>query len=67
MKSVPLTAYPRTLARRGGVKRHRATGRVPAIIYGRQTPPLNLEIRSKEIEDLVHHAVSENLLVDLSI
>jgi len=67
MKSVPLTAYPRTLARRGGVKKLRATGRVPAVIYSRQTAPLNLEIRSKEIEDLIHHSVSENLLVDLSV
>jgi len=67
MKSVPLTAYARTLARRGGVKRLRATGRVPAIIYGRQSRPQNLEIRSKELEDLIHHSVSENLLVDLAI
>ena len=67
MKSVPLTAYARTLARRGGVKRLRATGRVPAIIYGRQSQPQNLEIRSKELEDLIHHSVSENLLVDLAI
>ncbi len=67
MKSVPLTAYPRTLARRGGVKKLRASGRVPAIIYGQKTEALNLEIRTKEIEDLVHHAISENLLVDLTI
>lgn len=45
----------------------RATGRVPAIIYGRQAKPQNLEISSKEITDLIHHSVSENLLVDLSV
>ena len=45
----------------------RATGRVPAIIYGRQAKPQNLEINSKEITDLIHHSVSENLLVDLSV
>ena len=32
MKSVSLTAYPRTAARRGGVKKLRTTGRVPAVI-----------------------------------
>jgi large subunit ribosomal protein L25 len=67
MKSVPLKAYPRTLARRGGVKQLRASGRVPAIIYGRQAQPQNLEVNAKEFGDLIHHAVSENMLVDLSV
>jgi large subunit ribosomal protein L25 len=67
MKSVPLKAYPRTLLRRGGVKQLRAAGRVPAIIYGRQVKPQNLEINAKELEDLIHHSASENVLVDLSV
>ncbi|HUA36991.1 MAG TPA: 50S ribosomal protein L25 [Candidatus Sulfopaludibacter sp.] len=67
MKSVPLKAYPRTQLRRGGVKKLRDTGRVPAIIYGRQAKPQNLEINAKEIGDLIHHSASENLLVDLSV
>jgi large subunit ribosomal protein L25 len=67
MKSVPLKAYPRTQTRRGGVKKLRDTGRVPAIIYGRQLKPQNLEINAKEIGDLIHHSASENLLVDLSV
>lgn len=45
----------------------RATGRVPAVIYGRQAKPQNLEVTAKEIGDLIHHSVSENLLVDLSV
>ena len=45
----------------------RATGRVPAVIYGRQAKPQNLEVSAKEIGDLIHHSVSENLLVDLSV
>jgi len=67
MKSVPLKAYPRTLSRRGGAKRLRAAGRVPAVIYGRQTKPQNLEVNAKELEDLLHHSASENVLVDLSV
>ncbi|HLX95495.1 MAG TPA: 50S ribosomal protein L25 [Verrucomicrobiae bacterium] len=67
MKSVPLKAYPRTQTRRGGVKKLRDTGRVPAVIYGRQAKPQNLEISAKEIGDLIHHSASENLLVDLSV
>jgi large subunit ribosomal protein L25 len=67
MKSVSLKAYPRTQARRGGVKKLRAAGRVPAVIYGRQAKPQNLEVSAKEFGDLIHRSVSENLLVDLSI
>ena len=40
---------------------------MPAVIYGRQAKSQNLEISSKEITDLIHHSVSENLLVDLSV
>jgi len=67
MKSVPLKAYPRTQVRRGEVKKLRSSGRVPAIIYGRQAKPQNLEVSAKEFGDLIHHSASENLLVDLSV
>lgn len=67
MKSVPLKAYPRTQARRGGVKKLRGSGRVPAVIYGRKIEAQKLEVSAKELEDLIHHSISENLLVDLSV
>src|SRR5262245_93709 len=70
MKSVPLTAYPRTLTRREGVKKLRRderAPRIPAVIYGSKTKPQNLEVDQKAIQDLIHHAASENLLVDLTV
>ncbi|MGO8925331.1 MAG: 50S ribosomal protein L25 [Limisphaerales bacterium] len=67
MKSVLLNAAPRVLGRRAGAKALRAEGRIPAVIYGRQAPSQKLEVSAKEMEDLVHHAVSENLLVDLTV
>jgi large subunit ribosomal protein L25 len=67
MKSVSLNASPRAAARRAGAKQLRASGRVPAVIYGRQAQPQNLEVSSKEFGDLIHHSVSENLLVDLAV
>jgi large subunit ribosomal protein L25 len=67
MKSVPLNAFPRTLSRRGGVKKLRATGRVPAVIYGRQAKAQSLEVMAKEMSDLIHHSLSENVLVDLAV
>jgi large subunit ribosomal protein L25 len=67
MKSVLLNAVPRVLGRRAGAKALRSAGRIPAVIYGRQTQAQSLEVSAKEMEDLIHHSVSENLLVDLSV
>jgi large subunit ribosomal protein L25 len=62
-----LNAIPRALGRRAGAKKLRESGRIPAVIYGRQAAPQNLEIDSREMEELIHHSVSENLLVDLAV
>jgi large subunit ribosomal protein L25 len=67
MKSVALTAYPRSLSRRKGVRQVRASGRVPAVVYGGQTKPETLELIIKDIENLIHHSASENVLVDLAV
>src|SRR5579863_10328322 len=67
MKSVALNAAPRAVGRRAGSKALREAGRVPAIIYGRQAQPQKLEISAREIGDLIHASVSENLLVDLAV
>lgn len=67
MKSVALNAYPRSLTRRPGAKRLRVASRIPAVIYGRQTQPLNLELKMKDFEDLLHRSASETILVDLAI
>lgn len=67
MKSVSLKAFPRALTRRGGAKRLREHGRIPAVIYSRKNQPQNLEVNAKEFGDLVHHSASENMLVDLEL
>jgi large subunit ribosomal protein L25 len=67
MKSVPLTAFPRTASRRAGVKKLRHDGRVPAVIYGRNTQPQNLEFDGTELHNVIHHSASENVLLDLTV
>src|SRR5258708_25104101 len=67
MKSVPLNAFPRTQSRRGGAKKLRDSGRIRGVIYGRQPQPQNLELSARELDELMHHSVSENLLVDLAV
>jgi len=67
MKAVALTAYARTQGRRAGAKKLREAGRIPAVIYGRQAKPQNLEVDGRTLHDMLHHAVSENLLIDLAV
>ena len=67
MKSVALNASVRAEIRRSANKVLRASGRIPAVIYGRKSTPQNLEVDATELSDLIHHGASENVLVDLSI
>jgi large subunit ribosomal protein L25 len=45
----------------------RASGRIPAVIYGRQIQPQNLEFSSLDLTNLIKHSLSENILLDLKI
>ncbi len=67
MKSVALNAFARSQTGRGEVKKLRDAGRVPAVIYGRQTKPENLEVIARELNDLIHRSATENILVDLAV
>lgn len=67
MKSVPLNAFPRTLRRRAGAKALRAAGRIPAVVYGREVKPQDVELNAKDLENLIQHSASENVLVDLAV
>jgi len=67
MKSVELTAYPRTAAGRSGVSKLRREGRIPAVIYGRGSVSKSLEVNLKDIEHIIHHSISETRLVEVAI
>ena len=67
MKSVGLTAFPRTLGRRAGAKKLRSSGRIPAVIYGAHAKPQSLELDSKAFRDVVNKAHSEIMLFDLKV
>src|SRR3954471_5068556 len=67
MKSVALSAFQRAATRRKGARTTRSNERVPAVIYGRHNKPQTLEIGARDLENLIHHSVSENLLVDLAV
>jgi len=67
MKSVALNAAPRVETRRNKIAVLRASGRVPAVIYGRNLPSRNLSVDARELHTLLHHSASENILVDLAV
>lgn len=67
MKTVALSAYPRTQTRRKGSKAVRRQGRIPANIYGKSIQPGLLELDAVEFDNLVHAAHSEVILLDLSV
>lgn len=67
MKTVALTAFPRTSGRRAGAKKLRSGGRIPAVIYGKANPPQRLEVNAKEIKDVLNKAHSEIVLLDLAV
>lgn len=64
---VKLSARPRAEAGRNAVGKVRARGAVPAVIYGGNDPTTKLEIDKRDIENLLAHSVSENILVQLEI
>ena len=67
MQSVPLAVKPRSATRRTAVKKVRAEGRIPAVIYGKVADPQPLSIDSRTLSDLLHHHASEHLLVSLTV
>lgn len=67
MKSVPLNAYVRNVSGRNAVKKLRDSGRVPTVIYGRQRASQTLELNQRELDKLISHSASENILVDLAV
>ncbi|HWD20838.1 MAG TPA: 50S ribosomal protein L25 [Verrucomicrobiae bacterium] len=66
MKSVALKAFPRTSVRGAAVKQLRTTNRIPAVIYGKQGQPQNLEIDLLAFKGVMHGG-SEIVLLDLSV
>ncbi|HEX9749706.1 MAG TPA: 50S ribosomal protein L25 [candidate division Zixibacteria bacterium] len=67
MKTLPLSARPRTASGKGGARKLRATGSVPGILYGEKTDPMTLTIPAREITLLLKKASSEHSLVDLTV
>ena len=64
---VKLAASRRTGIGRSAVRKLKASGAVPAVIYGSKAEPEALQVSKREITALLSHAAGENILVELEI
>ena len=64
---VKLAASRRAGLGRSAVRKIKATGAVPAVIYGAKAEPEALQVSKREITALLSHAAGENILVELAI
>src|SRR5712691_1614090 len=66
-KQVKLSATRRTGTGRSAVRKIKAQGAVPAIIYGGKNKPEALQVSRRDISLMLSHASGENILVELEI
>ena len=66
-KQVQLKARTRVEAGRGPVKKLRASGAVPAVVYGAKSQALNIAVDLVELNKVLHQGTGENVLVDLVV
>jgi large subunit ribosomal protein L25 len=66
-KQVKLTAQPREATGRSAIRKLKARGSVPAIVYGGKDKPQPLQVSRRDISLMLSHASGENILVELEI
>ncbi|MCE9612429.1 MAG: 50S ribosomal protein L25/general stress protein Ctc [Chthoniobacter sp.] len=66
-KQLQINAQIRLETGRSAVKKIKQQGRVPAVVYGGHDKPISLSLNAREIGNLLAHATSEHVLVDLEI
>ena len=66
-QQVKLKAQKRTAIGRNSIKKIKEQGFVPGTIYGSQAQPLNLQVDGRELSNVLAHASSEHVLVELEI
>ena len=66
-KQVKLKAEPRSETGRSAVRKLKARGIVPAVIYGAKHKAQPLQVTARDIHVMLSHASGENILVELEI
>jgi large subunit ribosomal protein L25 len=66
-KEVKIKAEHRTGTGRSAVRKLKARGIIPAVIYGGKQKPQPLQVSARDINAVLSHASGENILVELEI
>ena len=66
-KQVKLKAEPRATVGRSAVRKLRARGFIPAVVYGGNDKPQPLQLSARDINAMMSQASGENVLVELEI
>lgn len=66
MKQIKLSVHARTGTGRGPAKRLRASGKVPAVLYGKHSEPVSLAVDSSEMGRLLKESAGAAALIELS-
>jgi len=66
-KQVKLKAKPRPDVGRSAVRKLKARGFIPAVIYGGNDKPLPLQVSARDVNAMMSQASGENVLVELQI
>jgi large subunit ribosomal protein L25 len=66
-EQVKLKAHKRLSVGRNAIKQIKHAGQVPAVIYGGKDEPVNLQVSARDLSNVLAHASSEHVLVDLEI
>jgi large subunit ribosomal protein L25 len=66
-QQVKLKAEKRTVVGRNAIKKIKAQGLVPGVIYGSQGEPMPLQVEARALTNVLAHALSEHVLVELEI
>jgi large subunit ribosomal protein L25 len=66
-QQVKLKAQKRTVVGRNAIKKIKKEGLVPGVIYGSQAEPMALQVESRALTNVLAHASSEHVLVELEI
>src|SRR3954462_9284454 len=66
-KQVKLTPERRKETGRSAGRKLKASGSIPAVIYGSKNKPEALQVSKREINAMLSHAAGENILVELEM
>ena len=67
MSEVTLVAEPGRTTGSGSSGRLRATGRIPAVVYGHGITPLSVSIDRKDLRAVLHTEAGHNAVIDLHV